>query len=138
MPDTDDLAMPHGPTWSVQELLASYPAPTLEPSTLVRLHKLSALHAPEEGSSEFETLRKDLAEMVRMVEAVKTVDLPKEATGIPDARIWPESLGMDTRASSSTGPDLPPEPSGQQLMQNAERTADGFYMVESDRKRSRS
>lgn len=128
--------MPVEPTWSVKNLLASYPAPTLEPATLKRLHKLSSLTPPEEGTPEFETLRKDLAEMIRMVEAVKTIELPKDGSGIPDGRIWPEARGMQfEEGASGEALDLPEEAKGRPLLDAATNTKDGYYLVETERKR---
>lgn len=133
---TDDLGMPLEPTWSVKDLLASYPAPTLEPETLKRLHKLSALSPPEEGTAEFDTLRKDLAEMIRLVEAVKTIELPKDGNGIADGRIWPEARGMPLGEAESGGAlDLPQEAKGRSLLDAATNVKDGLYLVETERKR---
>ncbi|KAG8956562.1 hypothetical protein FRC04_000040 [Tulasnella sp. 424] len=132
---TDELGMPLEPTWSVKNLLASYPAPTLETTTLKHIHKLSALTPPEEGTPEFETLRKDLAEMIRMVEAVKTIELPKDKSGIPDGRIWPEARGMQLEEGvSREALDLPEEAKGRSLLDAATNTKDGFYLVETERK----
>ncbi|KAG9045851.1 hypothetical protein FS837_005562 [Tulasnella sp. UAMH 9824] len=133
---TDELGMPLEPTWSVKNLLASYPAPTLEPATLKRLHKLSSLNPPEKGTPEFESLREDLVEMIRMVEAVKTIELPKDGSGIPDGRIWPEARGMQfEEEASGDALDLPEEAKGRPLLDAATNTKDGYYLVETERKR---
>nr|GAT53847.1 predicted protein [Mycena chlorophos] len=70
----DAAGIPSRPTWSVNELLASYPRPTLPPSALKRLHDLSALVPPEENSPEYIKLKTELEELIRLVEAVKLVD----------------------------------------------------------------
>lgn len=130
--------MPIQATWSVKELLASYPPPVLEPSHLFRLHKLSALNPPPEGSQEFEALRVDLGELVRLVEAVKTVNLPKYGEGhgsIPDGRIWQDGRGMSFDEDAMDGLDLALEPEGRELMGHASETKDGFYLVKSERRR---
>lgn len=140
--DIDDLGMPVEPTWSVKEFLASYPPPVLEPAHLMRLHKLAALNPPPEGSKEFEKLREDLGELIRLVEAVRTVDLPKsddeKSGGIPDARIWPVGVGMqfeDDTEDPQGCLKLSPEPHGRDLLKHASETADGYYLVKSERRR---
>ncbi|KAG8883240.1 hypothetical protein FRB97_006935 [Tulasnella sp. 331] len=130
--------MPTQATWSVKELLASYPPPILEPAHLVRLHKLAALNPPSEGSAELESLRVDLGELVRLVEAVKTVDLPKsdqDPGSIPDGRIWQDGRGISFDKDVTDGLDMAPEPEGRELLGHANETADGFYLVKSERRR---
>lgn len=139
--EVDELCMPIKPTWSVKELLASYPPPVLEPAHLIRLHELSALIPPPEGSPAFEKLRKELGELIRLVEAVRTVELPKQeaqAGVIPDGRIWPAGQGMEfTEDDDAEEEDLkaPPEPQGRELLKHAAETADGYYLVKSARRR---
>lgn len=78
------------PSWSVHELLSTYPAPTLSPETLTRLHKISALKPPPQDSPAFAQLKREIEELVRLVEAVKLVD----TTGISsDGRILPADRG---------------------------------------------
>ncbi len=95
--DTDDV-IPRKPTWSVHELISSYPRPHISDATLKKLHQLSALVPPTEGTPEHERIRRELEEMVRLVEAVKLVDTSSvdDANEIPDGRIWPEGCGDGT------------------------------------------
>jgi len=124
----DDCGIPNKPTWSVDELLSSYPSPTLSSATLLRLHQLSALIPPAEGTTEHRTLKKELEEFVRLVEAVKLVD----TRGIQPAM----SHG---RIDEQTHHKLPQmgecEVNGTQLLKHATHEQDGFYVVDSDKMR---
>ncbi|KAG8985526.1 hypothetical protein FRB94_004888 [Tulasnella sp. JGI-2019a] len=134
----DELGMPTEPTWSVKALLESYPPPVLDPAHLIRLHKLSALDPPPYDSQEFDTLRADLGELIRLVEAVKTVELPKsddEDGMIPDGRIWQDERGMLFDENTQDALELASEPQGGELLEHASKTADGFYLVKSERRR---
>ncbi|PAV20512.1 hypothetical protein PNOK_0313900 [Pyrrhoderma noxium] len=76
-------------------------------SSSLKLHDLSALIPPEEGTEAHEELKNELEEMMRLVEAVKLVDTnaPRyynASSAIPDGRIWPEGVGMTL--SSNTRP----------------------------------
>lgn len=124
-----DLAVPAEPTWSVKELLASYPAPTLEPAMLERLHKMAALRPPPYDSEDFESLRTQLSEMIRMVEAVKLVDIPDALKGseIPDGRIWPEGRGMSFAQDPIS--NVNSDPSGHALLEKAANVANNGYIV---------
>ncbi|KAI5122175.1 hypothetical protein M0805_007072 [Coniferiporia weirii] len=140
-------AVPTTPTWSVHALISSYPRPSIAPATLKKLHELAALVPPVEGTAAHTRMQRELEEMVRLVEAVKLVDARQASTGndgegegeeeaIPDGRIWPEGEGMalssNTRAVEF--PDAEVE-SGRELLKYAARTQDGFYVVETDRRR---
>ncbi|KAG6849222.1 hypothetical protein H0H93_010344 [Arthromyces matolae] len=120
--ETDELGIPLKPTWSVHELLSSYPKPTLSSATLTRLHNLSALTPPKEGTIEHEVLKNEMEELIRLVEAVKLVDTE-------DVR--PATFELPDQASTPLGVD----PKGRELLRTAARTADGFYVVDSDKKR---
>ena len=73
--ETDSHAIPTRPTWSVNELLSSYPKPQISPATLKHLHELSALIPPEEGTPEHAKLTAEMENLVKLVEAVKLVDV---------------------------------------------------------------
>lgn len=122
--------LPAKPSWSVNELLSSYPTPELSPSTFKRLHDLSALTPPEEGTPEFGKLKRELEELVRLVEAVKLVDTegvqPTELRPIFEEGVEDESQ----EAFNDEGSE-----SGRTLLKHASRTSDDFYVVEADRKR---
>ncbi|KAI0068956.1 hypothetical protein BV25DRAFT_68384 [Artomyces pyxidatus] len=140
-PETDDCAIPLGPTWSVDELLSSYTTPKISPSTLTHLHRLSALLPPEEGTPEHETLTRELEGLVQLVEAVKMAQFGQDKAGAhlgakSDGRIWPENTGIDLAECAATG-DREDALHQQQLLSHATRTMDGLYVVDSDR-RSRS
>ncbi|KAG9125965.1 hypothetical protein FRC07_005442 [Ceratobasidium sp. 392] len=129
--DCDELGVPVRATWSVEKLLSTYPAPSLSPDTLARLHRLSALQSPEPGSPEAESLRRDLQELLRLVEAVKLVDTSalggSEHADIPDSRIWAEGRGIDLDAPEASHLD---EKHGQALLRHASKHVDGQYVVE--------
>ncbi|KAG8218820.1 hypothetical protein J3R82DRAFT_4498 [Butyriboletus roseoflavus] len=72
---TDACAIPMKPTWSLKELMSSYPSPSLSAVTFRRLHELSALIPPTQGTLEYDTTKKELDELVRLVEAVKLVNV---------------------------------------------------------------
>ena|ERR1700733_4616771 len=123
-PNRNDFEHLTAPTWSVHQLLSTYPAPKLKPELLTRLHKMSALKAPAEDSDAFRVLRGEMEELVRLVEAVKLV----ETTGISsDGRIWPIGRGVDldsTRAKNelSTGE--------QDILRHAAKTINDYYIVD--------
>ncbi|TRM68432.1 hypothetical protein BD626DRAFT_481723 [Schizophyllum amplum] len=122
--EVDSLGIPLKPTWSVHALLSSYPKPTISDAALRRLHDLSALVPPEEGTEEHKRIKHELEELVRLVEAVKLVD----TTGVQVAE------RPDTSGDGNVGV-LPGEVEGRDLLKHAERTEDGFYVVEADRRR---
>ncbi|KXN87944.1 hypothetical protein AN958_07954 [Leucoagaricus sp. SymC.cos] len=127
---TDEYGIPLQPSWSVTELLSSYPKPTISSQTLNRLHELAALVPPIEGIPEHTKLQEGISELVRLVEAVKLVnahDVTISARwGIEDA---------DKRNVEMFPKDIP---EGQTLLKHAARTQDGFYLVDADRKRKQS
>ncbi len=127
----DGDGIPLRPTWSVNELLSSYPKPILEPSTLKRLHELSALIPPEEGTPGHAQLTSEMESLIKLVEAVKLVDVGQgsEEDGVPDGRIWAEGTGIELER------DLGDESGvqGQALLRHAARTDNGLYVVDADR-----
>ena len=130
---TDSYGLPLQPTWSVNDLLSSYPTPTITPSTLDRLHELSALIPPAEGTLEHDTLKREMEDLVKLVEAVKLVDVGDESGSdgqIPDGRVWAEGTGV--------GPvDVQAKPDGDvtssELLRFARRTSNGLFVVDADR-----
>lgn len=132
--DTDECGIPVKPTWSVNELLSSYPTPSISSATLRRLHELSALVPPEEGTPEHEKMRRELEHLVRLVEAVKLVKVDRHADDtIPDGRIWAQGKGIPLKEDASRVRD--DEKRGRDLLKLASRTLDGMYVVETDRQR---
>jgi hypothetical protein len=144
IPLTDDLGLPLTPPWSVHALINSYPSPTLSNATLTRLHDLAALVPPAEGTPEFEQLKQEMEDLVRLVEAVRVApEHPEHGTageGPPDGRVWPKGRGIVVEpecAGLDGGKDKPGDgesaPSGRELMKHAQRTKAGFYLVDSAR-----
>ncbi|KAF8897234.1 hypothetical protein BD779DRAFT_1489762, partial [Infundibulicybe gibba] len=62
--DSDFCGVPLRPTWSVNELLSSYPTPRISSETFGHLHKLSALVVPDEGTLEHSKLKEELEELI--------------------------------------------------------------------------
>ncbi|KIY64535.1 hypothetical protein CYLTODRAFT_425130 [Cylindrobasidium torrendii FP15055 ss-10] len=127
----DELSIPLRPTWSVNELLSSYPKPTLDDAALLRLHRLSALQPPPAGSPEFSKLKGDMEELVRLVEAVKLVD----TAGVQVHQGLEHEFTSDA-VQRQEGLD---GPIGRELLKHAPpgRVQDGFYIIESDRRTNR-
>ena len=135
--EVDQTGIPLKPTWSVNELLSSYPRPTISPSTLKRLHELSALIPPSEGTPEHAKLTMEMEELVKLVEAVKLVDISgvSEEGSVPDGRIWAsgEGVTLDAEAFAASGDATSTQ--GRALLTHASRTMDGLYVVEADKPR---
>ncbi|KAF7980932.1 hypothetical protein HWV62_36151 [Athelia sp. TMB] len=135
---TDTFGIPLKPTWSVNELLSSYPTPTITTATLNHLHKLSALTPPAEGTQEHANLKREMEELVRLVEAVKLADLGGASIGsslegeIPDSRIWAEGSGVQPVLAQA---HVPGDVGGSDLLQFAARTSDNLYIVDADRRK---
>lgn len=121
---TDSWGIPSTPTWSVKGLLSSYPSPTLSNATFQKLYKLSALIPPEEGSPEYENMKHELQEMIRLVEAVRLVD----TTGVTVPR---RKVEEDADRANLA---LTAEHDGRKLLASAPRTHGDFYVVESERR----
>ncbi|KAG2152861.1 hypothetical protein DEU56DRAFT_519517 [Suillus clintonianus] len=130
--ETDAYGIPLKPTWSVQELLSSYPAPTISPATFKRLHELSALSPPEEGTPEYAKLKHELEELIKLVEATKLIKVEESGNiGIPDGRVIAEGSGTPLDRTPREDEDV----RGQELLSYASRSANGMYVVETDRSR---
>jgi len=127
---TDSCGIPLRPSWSVNKLLSSYPSPFISSATLKHLHELSALTPPEEGTPEFRSLKQEMEELVRLVEAVKLVEtdgvrpVGGRERDISDGRIFAEATGGQQGGNS-----------GHALLRYAARTSTGFYVVDADKKR---
>ncbi|KZT72709.1 hypothetical protein DAEQUDRAFT_705260 [Daedalea quercina L-15889] len=134
----DSCGIPTHPTWSVNELLSSYPQPSMSPSTLKRLHELSALIAPSDGTPEHENLTREMEGLVRLVEAVKLVDTrglqSASDASIPDGRIWAEGQGIELE-QCGTSEHHGTEVNGRALLRYSTRVRDGLYIVDADKRR---
>ncbi|KAJ7667708.1 hypothetical protein DFH06DRAFT_1039661, partial [Mycena polygramma] len=122
--ETDTCGIPRRPTWSVNELLSSYPVPSLAPHTLKHLHDLSALLPPAEGTPEHGKLTAGLEGLIRLVEAVKMVNTDHVAAF---ERNDPGTLASEDNPAST----IPH--GGRSLLKHAARTRDGFYIVDADK-----
>ncbi|KAN0127483.1 hypothetical protein V8E53_014695 [Lactarius tabidus] len=133
--ETDDCAIPLKPTWSVDDLLSSYPRPTISSPALDRLHVLSALIPPEEGTPEHANLIRELEDLVKLVESVRLFNVPSDSAptqAVTDARVWAENIGIDLQKVPSGAHDreaLDPA----ELLSRASRTENGLYVMHSDR-----
>ncbi len=135
--DFDAHGIPTRPTWSVNELLSSYPVPKITPATLKHLHQLSALIPPQEGTPEHAKLTSEMENLVKLVEAVKLVDVgsTSQAEGeVPDGRIWAEGTGIPLEHSQeNVSPKDEGEIHGQALLEHASRTENNLYVVDTGR-----
>ncbi|KAF9569385.1 hypothetical protein CPC08DRAFT_181324 [Agrocybe pediades] len=122
---TDDYGIPLRPTWSVNELLSSYPTPKLSNATLDRLYELSALLPPKE-TKEYDSVKENLEEMIRLVEAVRLVDT---------SGVIPAGRGEKEDADRVLSEVAEGGERGQELLKHATNTKDGFYLVDAERKR---
>ena len=129
----DEDGIPLKPTWSVNELLSSYPRPTISPSTLKRMYELSALVPPAEGTHEHADITREMEDLVKLVEAVKLVHVDPKVVhadhGIPDGRVWAEGTGIPLDSRKSSTPEEE-EAHGRALLKHAQRTHNGFYVVD--------
>ena len=138
--ETDDCAIPLKPVWSVDNLLSSYPRPTISSPALRRLHVLSALIPPEEGTPEHIKLTRELEDLVKLVESVRLFNGPGASSAVDtavDARIWAEGTGIDLKKAPRGDRDreaLDPA----ELLSRATRTQDGLYVIHSDRATKKS
>lgn len=133
--DTDSLGIPTRPTWSVDELLSSYPKPKITPATLKHLHELGALIPPEEGTEAHAKITSEMENLVKLVEAVKLVHVEsysEDSHIIPDGRIWAEGVGIELSEDlSEEGDD---GSSGRALLQHAHKISPkGMYLVDADK-----
>jgi len=106
--------------------------------TLKRLHELSALIPPAEGTPEHVKLTREMEGLVRLVEAVKLVDtseVQREDDGnVPDGRIWAEGLGMELIENVTSAEDSETS-SGRKLLSHSSRIRNGLYIVDVDKAR---
>ncbi|KAI0003051.1 hypothetical protein BJV74DRAFT_815073 [Russula compacta] len=133
--ETDDCAIPLKPTWSVDDLLSSYPRPTISSPALRRLHVLSALIPPEESTPEYAKLTCELEDLVKLVESVKLFNLPGASNFVNtavDARVWAEGTGIELQKLPSGDRDQEALHPGV-LLSQATRTENGLYVIHSDR-----
>jgi len=110
------------------KLLSSYPRPAISDAAFSRIHELSALIPPVKGTAEHNLLKTEMEELIRLVEAVKLVD----TSGVViEGRREVEDLDREKTLDLVEGTNV----YGPALLENAARTKDGFYVVDTDRKR---
>lgn len=122
------------PSWSVNDLLSTYPVPELSSAALVRLHKSSALVPPSESSKEFTQLKSEMQELIRLVEAVKLVDTTAvkdaERGAVSDGKIWAQNRGININPPQDTRANTEKRSSGRELLKHASKSVDGYFVVE--------
>jgi hypothetical protein len=128
--ETDSCGLPLKPTWSVKHLLESYPTPTVSPATFKRLHELSALVPLEQNTPEYDDMKKELEDLIKLVEAVRLVKFDDESGEVPDGRVMADGTGVPLTSMEGEGEGVV----GTRLLQHAAHTADGFYLVDVNRK----
>lgn len=122
----DSCGIPVQPTWSIHQLLESYASPKLSSTTIDRLYELSALVPPQKHTMHYEKVKKDLEDMVKLVEAVKQVNT--------------NGVSLAGRGEKEDGDRMQQSPQfqgehGQTLLKHAARTENGLYTVDAERKR---
>lgn len=121
----DSCGIPVQPTWSVHWLLESYESPKLSSTTIDRLYELSALVPPKRHTLQYEKGKKELEDMVKLVEAIKQVN----TNGISLAGRGEKDGDRIQQSSQFEGEH------GQTLLKYAARTQNGLYTVNAERKR---
>jgi hypothetical protein len=120
--------VPLSATWSVRELLDSYSPPSLDDPTFEKIHRLSALVPPDRGTQEREVLRKELQELVRLVNAVRVAEVPQGKEGqIPDGRIYPIPQEIDLDMTNTTQEE--PLASGRELLKHSQIGSETAYVL---------
>lgn len=80
---------------------------------------------PEEGTPNYNALKQNLEEMIRLVEAVRSVDASELLTG----RSEKEDADLVAPQTILSGEI------GQELLKHASHISDKFYVVDSERRR---
>ena len=122
----DFCGIPVQPTWSVHQLIESYASPKLSSTTIDRLYELSALAPPKKHTLQYEKMKKDLEDMVKLVEAVKKVN----TNGVHLVGRGEKEDGDRIQQNSRYEGEH-----GQTLLKYAARTKNKFYAVDAERKR---
>ncbi|KAF8511171.1 hypothetical protein JB92DRAFT_2726194 [Gautieria morchelliformis] len=127
---TDELGLPLSPPWSVHALINSYSSPTLSDSTLLKMYDSAALVPPAADTREFREVKREMEDLVRLVEAVRTAPqepMEGEGEGPADGRVWPSAKGLALEDVVDPDEALP---SGRELLEHAQRTRNGCYLVD--------
>ncbi|GAA6023939.1 hypothetical protein JCM11491_000296 [Sporobolomyces phaffii] len=144
----DDLCLPLSSPYALESLVPSAAAPTaaaaspspLSRETLAKLHRLSALVAPDPADPTTESHLAGLSDLVAIVERVRTVDTSSlgrlGARRFVDARIRAEpdpiefSNTAPRRRSSSSSSVEELEVDGETLLAGAERSEGRFFVAQ--------
>jgi Asp-tRNA(Asn)/Glu-tRNA(Gln) amidotransferase C subunit len=122
----DSCGIPVQPTWSVHQLLESYACPKLSSTTIDRLYELSALVPPKKDTLLYEKMKKDLEDMVKLVETAKQVS----TNGVSLVGRGEKEDGDRIQRNSQFEDEH-----GQTLLKYAARSENRFYAVDAERKR---
>lgn len=141
---TTQLGIPTAPTWSIKSFLESSTDSTvIDDATLDKLHRLSALKDPEYNPPSREALRHELADLVKLVNAVRGYDAQEDsnqdsAVGgikgdgleIPDGRVYPLPVEATALRSAKVAED-DGEVSGRELLKHSQTTTanDALYFL---------
>ncbi|TYJ58377.1 hypothetical protein B9479_000923 [Cryptococcus floricola] len=99
----------------------------LSRDVLVKLHKLSALHPPPEGSAEEAEMMEELGELVGLMDLVKQVELPQEEIeGLLGEGIGAIKIGQSD-ASGKEEETSEKEESGKKLLAWSPTRVGDFY-----------
>ena len=122
----DSCGIPVQPTWSVLQLIESYACPKLSSATIDRLYELSALTPPKKHTLQYEKMKKDLGDMVKLVETVKQVNTNRVHLVGRGEKEDGDRIHQNSHYEGEHG---------QTLLKYAARTENRFYIVDAERKR---
>lgn len=130
----DDLGLPVDPQISPSTSRYYKPAPvTLTREQLHKLHKLSALKPPQEGSPEEEKLLEELGSLIGLMDVVKEVSLPQDPKELAELL---KGFGQSEQVFDGTNmmrekPSLATGLKGRDLLKYANSSERGLYVFKS-------
>lgn len=95
----EELCIPQGSTWSVEQIMSTAKPVELNDEQLAKLCRLAALDMPS-GSKDREELRTGLKDLVGLVDAVRLVDV-SAVEGQLASTIWPEGQSLSPREDNN-------------------------------------
>lgn len=129
--EVDELGLPikHEVSASTNRYYNPDPV-SLNRAQLVKLHKLSALTPPEEGSAEETKLLQELGHLIGLMDVVKDVNLPQNPKDLSELL---KSFGQSEQVFDGTNmarekPSGDEGLQGRDLLQYAARTERGLYV----------
>ena len=108
------------------------PHSQLDHETLVRMHKLSALHIPPKDSKEYENMKAEMENLVRLVDAVQLIELPEEAGSVASRlRDGDHAVSFSEYLKDRKVPEPveDPENTGTTLLKHSKSRNEHFYVV---------